>query len=213
MPFPVVAARRVARLVPGAGIALVLAVPSACSEDDAATTRSDTQHNAADVAFAQAMIPHHAQAMTMVDLLRGRRVDPAVEALGEQIRDAQGQEIEILSDWLVEWDEEVPETMRDHSHAGHDGADPSEVMEQMGAEHDDMPGMMSAQDFKGLEEADDAAFQDRWLALMIEHHEGALEMAETEREEGRFAPAVELAGEVVASQDEEIETMQELIDR
>lgn len=37
-----------------------------------------------------------------------------------------------------------------------------------------------------LEAADDAAFQDMFLEMMITHHEGAIKMAQTEHEEGVF---------------------------
>ncbi|GGD09678.1 DUF305 domain-containing protein [Nocardioides daphniae] len=192
--------------------ALTLALTlSACGGDDDSGTRSATEHNDADVSFAQGMIPHHAQALSMVDMLQSRPLDPELETLAEQIRDAQGPEIELMADWLEEWDEEVPETMRDHVNSGHDMGQGSDIMEEMGPGHDDMPGMMSADDFEELEEARDDAFQEMWLRMMIEHHEGAIEMAETEQEEGRFEPAIDLAGEIVESQTAEIETMQEML--
>ena len=74
---------------------------------------STTEHNDADVEFASNMLQHHAQALSMVDLTRGRTLDPEVQQLAEQIRDAQAPEIEIFTDWLTDWDEEVPETVRD----------------------------------------------------------------------------------------------------
>lgn len=176
---------------------------------------SSTDHSDTDVAFASDMLQHHAQALAMVDLVRERPLDAEVEQLAEQIRAAQGPEIETFSDWLTDWDEEIPPTVRDHVHAGHGDSDPSEVMEGMegmeGMEHGEMPGMMTADDFAALEDASDADFQDRWLELMIEHHEGAVAMAEAQQAEGTFRPAVELAGQIVESQRAEIETMQDLL--
>ena len=46
---------------------------------------------------------------------------------------------------------------------------------------------------------------------MIEHHEGALEMANLETEDGQFKPAVDLAADIVASQTAEIDTMRGLL--
>ena len=46
--------------------------------------------------------------------------------------------------------------------------------------------------------------------MMIEHHEGAVEMAETEEAEGQYEPAVELAEDIQESQTAEIEKMQAL---
>ncbi|HEY0643355.1 MAG TPA: DUF305 domain-containing protein, partial [Nocardioides sp.] len=187
---------------------------TACGDDtsDAAAKAavSTTEHNDADVAFASDMITHHAQALSMVDLTLDREVDPEVQALAEDIREAQGPEIETMADWLTEWGEDVPETMRDHVNGGHDMDDMSDNMDDMG--HDDMPGMMSADDIDELENSADVEFQDMWLEMMIEHHEGAVEMAETEQSDGQFKDAVDLAGQIIDAQKKEIETMTELLD-
>ncbi|GAA4687402.1 DUF305 domain-containing protein [Nocardioides nanhaiensis] len=195
--------------------ALTLAATVACGADDGAgdTTSevSATEHNEADVAFASDMIQHHAQALSMVDLTLGRTLDPEVQDLAEQIREAQAPEIELMADWLTGWGEDVPETMRDHVNAGHDHGGAAESMEGMEGMDADMPGMMSAEDMTALEDASDADFQALWLEMMIEHHTGAVEMAETEQEDGRYQDAVELAGTIVESQTAEIETMQGLL--
>lgn len=81
---------------------------------DTRTASNGDVFNEADVEFATNMIPHHAQAVRMVTLTDGRTLDPAVEQLANEIRDAQVPEIETMSDWLTAWDEEVPETSLDH---------------------------------------------------------------------------------------------------
>ena len=196
------------------GLALALGA-TACGDDtEAARTveTSPTEHNDADVAFATDMIQHHAQALSMVDLTLDRPLDPEVQALAEDIRAAQAPEIETMADWLTDWDEPVPETMRDHANAGHDMGDMSETMDDMEDHGSDMPGMMSAEDMDALEGSADADFQQMWLEMMIEHHEGAVEMARAEQEGGRFEPAVDLAGQIADSQAEEIATMRELLE-
>ncbi|GAA4362855.1 DUF305 domain-containing protein [Nocardioides caricicola] len=173
------------------------------------TARNGDVFNDADVAFASDMVQHHAQALSMVDLTQGRPLDPQVQQLAEAIRAAQGPEIETMADWLTDWDHEVPETMRDHANAGHDmGGDMSEQMEGMDT---DMPGMMSAEEMDELQHASDDEFQDLWLEMMIEHHEGAVEMARAEQEDGEFADAVALAEDIETAQLQEIETMEELL--
>lgn len=142
-------------------VALTLGLgTAACGSDDDApgsvTEPSATEHNDADVAFASEMLQHHAQALSMVDLTVDRPLNPEVADLAEQIRAAQGPEIETFTDWLTEWDEEVPETMRDHANAGHDMGDIGESMEGMDTS---MPGMMSAEDMTALENAPDGEFQ------------------------------------------------------
>ena len=194
-------------LVLGAGL-------TACGEDTSEPAAnaevSTTEHNDADVTFASDMITHHAQALSMVDLTLDRPLDPEVQALAEDIRETQGPEIETMADWLTEWGEDVPETMRDHVNGGHDMDDMSDNLDDMG--HDDMPGMMSADDIDELESSADAEFQDMWLEMMIEHHEGAVDLAQTEQAEGRFKDAVDLAGQVITTQTAEIDTMKELLD-
>ncbi|MFE6650170.1 DUF305 domain-containing protein [Nocardioides sp. NPDC057772] len=200
-----------------AGLAVLLTL-SACGggseEAEAPQKLSETEHNKADVAFATDMIQHHAQAMSMVDLTMDRPLEPEVQELADAIRAAQSPEIETMSGWLQEWGEEVPSTMRDHvngGHEGHGGEDESSMSDSMEGMDDDMPGMMSAEDMEALEKASDAEFQDMWLEMMIEHHEGAIEMSETEQDEGRFKPAVDLAGTIIETQSAEIETMEKIL--
>ena len=188
------------------GLALTL---SACGSDDTGADStseavSTTEHNDADVAFASDMIQHHAQALAMVDMTMGRDLTPEVAALAEDIRAGQGPEIETMSDWLQEWEEDIPETVRDHANA-HGGGGAG------GDTGTDMPGMMTEKDMAALEAATDAEFETMWLEMMIEHHEGAVEMAQAEQEEGQYEPAVDLAGQIITGQKSEIATMQGLV--
>ena len=199
-----------------AGLAVLLTL-SACGgndEADAPQKLSETEHNKADVTFATDMIQHHAQALSMVDLTMDRNLEPEVQELADSIRAAQSPEIETMSGWLQEWGEEVPSTMRDHVNGGHEGhgdGEDSSMSDSMEGMDDDMPGMMSAEDMDALENASDAEFSDMWLTMMIEHHEGAIEMSETEQDEGRFKPAVDLAGTIIESQTAEPDTMEKLL--
>jgi uncharacterized protein (DUF305 family) len=168
-------------------------------ESDGGTTSGD--HNQADVDFATQMIPHHAQALGMVDLTLGRDLSPEVARLAEDIRAAQGPEIEQMADWLQEWDEPVPETSRDHANAHGDSH---------GGMDSDMPGMMTEEQMADLGAAEGAAFERMFLEMMVEHHRGAVEMAQAEQEDGAHAPSVELAESIEKSQQAEIETMESL---
>jgi uncharacterized protein (DUF305 family) len=133
----------------------------------------------------------------------GREVEPKVQQLAEDIRATQTTEVEQMVDWLTAWDKKIPRTAIDHGNAHGEG----------GAEmHHDLPGMMSPDKMDALETASDGEFQAMWLEMMIEHHQGAIEMAQTEQENGVFAPAVHLAKKMEAAQKREIETMQGLLD-
>lgn len=186
-----------------------LSVLAACGNDgddtsahQTHTARGGDEFNDADVEFATDMTQHHAQALSMVDLTLGRQLDPEVQQLAEDIREAQGPEIEQMTDWLTDWDQPIPETMRDHANAHGDG----EV--EMDS---DMPGMMSTEQMAGLEAAEGAEFQQLWLEMMIEHHEGAIEMAQTEQSEGHYADAIKLAEGIESAQQDEIATMETLL--
>lgn len=184
-----------------------------CGDDDAGVDTQPgivrTDHNDADVAFASDMIQHHAQALAMVDLTVRRELDPEIAQLAETIRAAQAPEIETMTDWLTEWGEPIPATVNDHVNAD-DGGHDMEGMDDddMGM---DMPGMMSEDEMADLADASDAEFQDLFLSMMIEHHEGAIEMAEDEQEDGRYQPAISLAEQIGSAQADEIELMQALL--
>ena len=195
---------RYTRALAAVAAALTMTLATTLAGCSASGSSSDGKgHNEADVEFSSDMIQHHAQALQMVDLTLGRELDPEVVALTDQIRAAQAPEIEKMADWLEEWGEPVPATSRDHAHADGHG----ESMEVDA----DMPGMMSADEMAALEKAPDQEFQDMWLEMMVEHHEGAVEMAEAEVEDGENAEAISLAEDIISAQEKEISTMQELL--
>jgi uncharacterized protein (DUF305 family) len=193
---------RYPRALAATAAALTLTLAGCSSTDSSADGNG---FNDADVDFATDMVQHHAQALSMVDLTMGRELDPEMATLTEDIRAAQAPEIEKMVDWLEEWDQPVPETSRDHANAhaeGHGGG---------GAMDEDMPGMMSAEQMTALENAPDADFEEMWLQMMIEHHQGAVEMAETEVDEGENAKAIALAEDIISAQEGEISQMQDML--
>ena len=195
---------RLTRALAAAVTAVVLAL-SGCSSDDTGAEAGGDGFNDADVSFATDMVQHHAQALSMVDLTLGRDLSPQLAELAEQIRQAQAPEIEQMVDWLEQWDQPVPETVRDHANAHGDDHGGT------GEEADDMPGMMSADQMAALETAPDAEFEDLWLSMMVEHHEGAVAMAEEVRAEGESKKTAALAADIIETQQAEIERMQALL--
>lgn len=186
-----------------AGVTALALVTTGCSSEDAGA--GGDGFNDADVSFATDMVQHHAQALAMVDLTLGRDLSPELAGLAEQIRQAQAPEIEQMVDWLEEWDQPVPETVRDHANAhgdDHGGTDETA---------DDMPGMMSAEQMAALEEAPDGQFEDLWLSMMVEHHEGAVAMAEEVRATGESEETAALAADIIEAQEAEIEQMRALL--
>ena len=181
---------------------------TACGgEDDpgsAGSVPASARFNDADVEFATAMIQHHAQALAMVDMTTERKLDPEFEQLAEQILGTQGPEIQTMTEWLEDWDQPVPQTMRDHMH--------SDEGSGMQGTDSEMPGMMTDDELDGLEHTGDARFEDMWLDMMIEHHEGAIEMARVEQEDGEYPAATELATAIETAQEAEIEQMKAMLE-
>lgn len=159
------------------------------------STAEQGEANKADIAFAQAMIPHHEQAIEMAKLVPSRASDEKVVKLAEQIEQAQDPEIQKLTSWLKEWGAPAPEDGMDHGDMG-DGA---------------MPGMMSDADMAKLEQAKGAEFDRMWMQMMIKHHEGAIEMAKSELKDGSHSGAKSMAQEIIDGQQAEIDTMKELL--
>src|SRR5690606_28312663 len=107
--------------------------PSAAVSATTPAAENAAAHNPADVMFAQMMIPHHTQAIEMSDMLLAKQGIPeSVTALANQIKAAQGPEIDQLTTWLGQWGEptQAPTAM-----PGHDMPD-TQGMEGMMSEED-----------------------------------------------------------------------------
>ena len=148
----------------------------------------------ADVMFAQMMIPHHEQAVVMSDYALENTSTPEVLALAEQIKAAQQPEIEQMTSWLEEWGVPVMSGMDAMgAHGGHG-----------------MSGMLTDEQLDELANATDAEFDALYLAYMIDHHEGAIDMADdvADSQDPRVAA---LAAAIIEAQRAEIVEMQRLL--
>ncbi|MFJ7075413.1 DUF305 domain-containing protein [Streptomyces sp. NPDC098781] len=174
--------------------------PASSSAASASASVSADAHNDQDVSFAQGMIPHHRQAVEMAETAAGRASTAEVKDLASRIRQAQAPEIRTLSGWLRAWGEDVPSATPGMDHSGHSGGAGT-------------AGMMDDEDMDRLSEASGKAFDSLFLTLMVEHHEGAVEMARAEKAEGRYGPATKLADAVITAQTAEIEEMDRLLGR
>jgi uncharacterized protein (DUF305 family) len=161
------------------------------AQDTATVAGEHAEHNDADVMFAQMMIPHHEQAIEMADVVLAKPdLDPRITELADQVKAAQAPEIEELGQWLDAWGAE-----RTSEHSGHAG----------------MEGMMSEDDMQLLSDAVGPEANRLFLEQMIAHHQGAVEMAQTEIESGKDSGAIEMAQTIVETQQAEIETMEALL--
>ncbi len=150
--------------------ALMGSTPSlASAQSQTATIPADARYTAADVAFMQGMIGHHAQALEMSALVAGRSTRPELALLAERISVSQRDEIAIMQTWLSERKQPVPATGGHDMHAAHAMHGSAGAMHQM-------PGMLSPAQMDSLTKATGPAFDRLFLQYMIQHHEGALFM-------------------------------------
>jgi uncharacterized protein (DUF305 family) len=142
----------------------------------------------------------------MAALVADRSTNRAVIKLAADISAAQGPEIETLKVFLVQWKEgsdtnpQVPESPESPSPGGHGGMNAT-----------DMQGMIDAAAIANLASLKGAEFDKLWLQSMITHHEGAIEMANAEIAGGANVDAKNLAQQIVAAQQAEINQMKQML--
>ncbi|MFI6495747.1 DUF305 domain-containing protein [Nonomuraea typhae] len=148
----------------------------------------EQQPSAADVRFAEGMIPHHRQALEMAGLVAGRTSNPAVRRVASQIVLTQEPEIRIMSGWLSGLGRAVPQA--------HDHTRPAD-------------GMAGPAEMNALRGARGGAFDRMFLRLMIRHHEGALTMAAAALRDGTDQRMRMMARDVYSGQSIEIARMRQ----
>ncbi|KZE41722.1 DUF305 domain-containing protein [Microbacterium sp. T32] len=155
-----------------------------------ATPAQSADANEADVIFATMMIEHHTQAIEMSDILLAKiGIDERVTVLVEQIKAAHQPEIAQMKGWLEDWGASTPDT-GSMEHGG---------------------GMMSEGDMQSLKQATGTDAARLFLQQTIQHHRGAIEMAQEETGSGKNSDAVALANQIVESQTSETAAMEELL--
>lgn len=178
-------------------------------ELDEAPVITPAEANAADVRFAQMMIPHHAQALEMGELAPSAGGSEQIRTLADRIVSAQRPEILTLAGWLDELGERAPtreqiesgDLPMPHDHGGH------------GGEGEAMTGMATEQQMDALRRARGDDFDVLFLQLMVRHHEGALEMISDVLTEGSDTQLGKLAAGMASDQGSEIDRMNQLLAR
>jgi uncharacterized protein (DUF305 family) len=180
--------------------------PRLISAEDA-TRLADTSYAPGDVMFMQGMIVHHRQAVEMAKLVDGRTNNTDIVALAGRILASQADEISFMTEWLEARGEPLAlaAMASQGAHAGH--RDPH-------AGHGDMKGMASPAEMAALAQANGTAFDRQFTALMIRHHQGALDMVSDLHDQSGTAydPVMfEFTNDVVSDQEAEIERMNVLL--
>lgn len=166
--------------------------PAQTSPDSAEQSTAVADFNDADVAFVTDMIPHHQEAISMSQMAEDRGGSD-VAALATRIEDAQQFEIETMTQWLEDWGQEAPSPMPGTSDLTDMGLmQPGDIDEFMSVRGDE--------------------FDTLWLDMMIEHHEGAITMSQTETDQGINPAAVALADDIIEAQQAEITEMNTMLE-
>ncbi|HYP44211.1 MAG TPA: DUF305 domain-containing protein [Propionibacteriaceae bacterium] len=173
------------------------ASPSMSQMPSSSAPASETaaaQFNDADVMFVQGMLPHHSQAVEMSDgLLKKPGISAETTALAKQVKAAQQPEITTMEGWLKAWGESAD------GGTGHGG---------MG---DD--GMATDADMKKFDQTSGASAEKVYLEMMTAHHEGAITMANAQIQGGENPDAVQMAKDIVSTQQAEVDTMKKMLAR
>lgn len=149
------------------------------------STAPAANFNDADVMFLQMMYPHHAQAVEMAKLVPTRSQNQQVKDLASAIENAQAPEMQQMTTLLAGFGKPAPSATMSHS----------------------MPGLMTPQQMTELTGLSGAAFDKMWLQMMVEHHQGAITMANDELKNGTNPDAKKMADAIIAAQQGEITTM------
>ncbi|KRB76453.1 hypothetical protein ASE01_15940 [Nocardioides sp. Root190] len=180
--------------------------PGGPGEDASTLAPGETAEHAAfahdDVAFMQMMIPHHAQALTMSELAPSRALSPAVKSMARRILASQRPEILTMGAWLSDRNLAVPsasDAPSDFDHGEHG--------------HATMHGMLTAAQLQALEDASGTEFDRLFLEGMIQHHQGAIDMADVVAVKGSDVQVTEIANDIVVGQGAEAERMRTLLAR
>ncbi len=171
--------------------------PSRAISADDASDLAGIRFTDADVKFMQGMIPHHAQALEMTELLDTRTASDTMQQMARRIELSQEDEIQMMQEWLRERGQTVTETDAHHA----PGWMP-------------MPGMLTPEEMDRLTAAEGVEFDRQFLELMIKHHRGALTMVENlldQRGAAQDSQLFAFTSDIEADQSMEIDRMDALL--
>lgn len=168
-------------------------------------------YTVADIRFMSNMIAHHRQAIVMSRWAPTHGASTSIRTLAERIINAQQDEIASIQMWL-----------RDRGQPILDSAATAAMDMPMHTEHDMdmsghemlMPGMLTTNQMKQLDDARGNEFDRLFLTFMIQHHKGAVSMVNqlfSSRGAGQDETVFKFASDVAVDQSTEIERMERML--
>lgn len=157
----------------------------------------------AEVRFTRMMEAHHQQAIAMALTIYNRSSDEELRSVALDIMQTQQTQIGQMQGWMAVWGQPMAApvaAVNDPAMAGHT---------TMGSQP--MPGMATQQQVNALSTLPVPDAERSMLQLMIRHHEGAVIMAKDVLTQTKRPEVVRLAQAIVASQQNEIRTLQAML--
>ncbi|CAN2236445.1 Domain of unknown function DUF305 [actinobacterium SCGC AAA044-D11] len=140
-----------------------------------------------EIMFAQMMIPHHEQAISMSETALKKSRNQGILKLSRQINSLQSSEKSQLTYWLTATDS------------------------SMTMDHDmKMSGMLTTKELTSLKRLSGIAFDRTFLQLMIKHHQGAIEALGLISDSSN-AEALALSKAIRSAQSKEVSSMKLLL--
>jgi uncharacterized protein (DUF305 family) len=145
------------------------------------------------------MIGHHAQALVMAGWAPSHGASSSIRTLCERIINGQQDEIATMQRWLKDRSLPVPEAT---------------PMKMGPMDQPMMPGMLTDEQMKDLDQARGPEFDRKFLTYMIQHHKGAVTMVNqlfgttgAAQDEATF----KMANDISADQTTEIARMESML--
>ena len=162
-------------------------------------------YTAADIEFMSGMISHHAQAVEMAKWAESHGASKSVQIYCGRVAMAQTAEIGLMQAWLRDRNQPVPD------------ADPKGMTMVMNGQKMlmMMPGMLTEEQMKMLDNARGVAWDRLFLTFMIQHHQGAISMVEklfNTDGAGQDEIVFKFANDVQADQSTEIDRMKLMLE-
>jgi len=165
----------------------IMLIPNAASASSHAKSLQNLGMN--EIMFAQMMIPHHEQAISMSETALKKSRNQGVLKLSRQIKSLQSTEKSQLTYWL------------------------KATGSSMTMDHDmTMSGMLTVKELASLKRLTGAEFDRTFLQLMIKHHQGAIEMLDL-ISNSRNVEAKALAKAINSAQSKEISSMKLMLNK
>lgn len=155
------------------------------------TAQTDSLVSPVDVAFLEAIVPHHQQTVTMTDQATTRAASPQVKDLAARIGREQTAEVDQGNQLLDTLGQPRPQagSLNDVSEAG----------------------MFTPPQLDALAATAGAGFDRMFLQMMIKHHEGGVSLSQSVLGNGQNPQVKQFATAVAGEQQREIGEMRALL--